>query len=184
MLSSRVALALLLGAAPACSAPAADPAPVDPAPVAYRAEHVEPVTGVRFPVVDPDLTVAVRHHDPSLPAHKFKHSFRLARDGRVVVLVDVWEDPERRSLAAWYDAHLAFLDRAPARRSERPMGRAGESGILVEIPPSPQARGQVVAVLAHGGRVVRVTGMDPESDPAARRVFDALVADFDFGGAP
>ncbi|APR87629.1 hypothetical protein A7982_12978 [Minicystis rosea] len=187
-LRTKLGRIALLAAAPilalACSTeppenigtPAVEPAsqPVEPAPGELRF-HGEPLTRIRFPVLATGVSVDERHYDPSLPAYKFKHSFRLATESGTVVVIDVWDDPARPAVRAWFDQHLAGLVDAETRVSERPMSRAHASGILLRQPRSTQALSQAIAVFAVGAQIFRVTAIDYEGNPAARRLFDEVV---------
>lgn len=172
-------LALLAVACAPEAPPAGEPAgarlaaPPAALAVAELRVHADPVTGVRLPV-PAGATVDERHFDPTLPEHKFKHALRVTTD-RTVILVDAWDNPRDLPLRAWFDTHLAFLVDATTVVDERPVTRAHLPAILLVQPPSPQARSQAVAVFAAGARVFRVTAIDPEGDPAVRRLFDQIL---------
>lgn len=168
----------------ACStgpAPAGDPteAPaLAPAVVETTSDfrlETEPLIGVRFPVLAAGVSVDVRHFDPTLPAGKFRHSIRLATEAGPVVLIEVWDNPQRLALRPWFDATLGFLAQETTKQSERPMSSAHLPGILLEEPASPQAGSQAIAVFAAGAQVFRVTAINPEGDPVAKRLFERIV---------
>lgn len=146
----------------------------------FRLE-TEPLVGARFPVLAAGVSVDVRHFDPTLPAYKFRHSIRLATSSGPVVLIDVWDNPQRLSLRPWFDATLGFLVQETTKQSERPMSSAHLAGILLEEPASPQAGSQAIAVFASGAQVVRVTCIDPEGDAVAKRLFDHVVDEIELG---
>jgi hypothetical protein len=144
--------------------------------------QAEPVIGVRFPL-PAAMRFEAEHFDPSLPTSKFRHSIRIATDEGPVVLIEVWDNPERQALRPWFDEILGFLVDASTRVSERPMSSAHVQGILLEQPRSAQANSQAIAVFASGTRVFRVTCIDPEGDAAARQAFEHIVDQIDLGGA-
>ena len=146
----------------------------------FRLE-TELLVGARFPVLATGVSVDVRHFDPTLPAHKFRHSIRLATSTGPAVLIDVWDNPQRILLRAWFDATLGFLVQETTKQSERTMSSAHLAGILLEEPASPQAGSQAIAVFAFGAQVVRVTCIDPEGDPVARRLFERVVDEIELG---
>lgn len=146
----------------------------------FRLE-TEPLVGARFPVLAAGVSIDVRHFDPTLPAHKFRHSIRLATASGPVVLIDVWDNPQRLSLRPWFDATLGFLVQETTKQSERPMSSAHLAGILLEEPASPQAASQAIAVFASGAQVVRITCLDPEGDAVARRLFERVVDEIELG---
>jgi hypothetical protein len=191
----RSGLGLLGLAAPlfllvACSTeapPAADPIdapPIAPAVVASSGDfrlETEPVVGARFPVLATGITVDVRHFDASLPTIKFRHSIRLVAPQGTVVLIDVWDNPQRLALQPWFDATLGFLVDSTTKVSQRLMTTGHLPGILLEQPASPQAGSQAIAVFASGTQVFRVTCIDPEGDAVAKRLFDRVVDQIELG---
>lgn len=189
---AAVALLLAAGCSTEPIAPAPDraeatakPAPAAPAFAAGELRlHSEPLSRVRFPVPSAGVSVDELHYDVTLPAKKFRHSIRLAVEGRTVVLVDVWDNPARLALRPWFDAHLAFLAGARTTVSERPMSRARTTGILLHEPASPEARSQAIAVFASGEQVFRVTAIDDENDAEARRLFELVVDQIEVGVLP
>lgn len=157
-------------------------APASPAPVLAAGSrlHTALVTGLRFPVPS-TVMVEERHFDASLPTYKFRHSIRFKADRGTSVVLDVWDDPERRDLDTWFGAHLAFLVLDVTRVSRRLMARERVPGILLEEPASPQASSQAIAVFALRGQVFRVTCIDPEGNTAAREMFDGVVDQLEAG---
>jgi hypothetical protein len=179
--------------APSIDDPAEEPAaaPIGPS-AALQARggqyrfHSAVGAKLRFPVPVAGVRIEERHFDPGLPASKFRHSILLTTEAGPAVILEVWDNPRGLDLHAWFNAHLAFLlnpeSRAdegnPAGRprvSERQMTRARVGGILVELPPSPQAPSQSIAVFALGEQIVRVSGIDPEGNPTARAMFERVV---------
>ena len=146
--------------------------------------HSESLTRIRFPVLASGVTVDEMHYDPSLPAYKFKHQMRLATDSGPAVVIDVWDDPARPAVRAWFDQHLAGLVDAETRVSERPMARTRAAGILLRQPRSTQALSQAIAVFAVGAQIFRVTAIDYEGNPVARRLFDEVVEQLEVGVTP
>jgi hypothetical protein len=174
----------------ACStepAPAVDPIeapPVAPAVVATSGElrlETEPVIGARFPVLATGITVDVQHFDATLPTIKFRHSIRLIAPEGTLVLIDVWDNPQRLALQPWFDATLSFLVDSTTRVQKRSMTTGHLPGILLEQPASPQAGSQAIAVFASGTQVFRVTAIDPEGNAVARRQFDHVVDEIELG---
>lgn len=145
---------------------------------------------LRFPVLRSGVVIEERHYDPSLPAHKFRHSIQLSTDAGPAVILEVWDNPQGLDVRAWFDAHLAFLvtpeseidegsSAGTPRMSQRPMTRARTAGILVEQPSSSQAPSQSIAVFALGARILRVSGLNFEGNPTARALFERVVEQID-----
>jgi hypothetical protein len=157
---------------------------ITPAVVATAAEfrlETEPVVGARFPVLTSGVSVDVRHFDATLPVHKFRHSIRLVTEDGTAVLIDVWDNPQRLALRPWFDATLGFLVGESTKQSERPMSSAHVPGILLEEPASPQAGSQAIAVFASGTQVIRITCLNPDGNPVAKRSFDSVVDQIELG---
>lgn len=177
---------LVAAALAACSteAPpiAADPAPAQPA--ARAPLYHEPTTRLRFPLAAEGVSVEARHHDPSLPPQKIRHSLRLLVGGRVAVLIDVWDNPAKLALRPWFEAHLAYLARSTTEVSERVVTRARVPGILLREPRSPQALSQRIAVFAAGDRVIRVTCLDDEGHPEHLAIFERVIDELSSEVAP
>ena len=146
----------------------------------------EPVTRLRFPVPSKELTVEVKHYDPSLPAKKFKHSIHLAGPNGVELLIDVWDNTEGLALQPWFDKYLSFLVDDHTRPSEREMTRAGVPGIVLVQPQSEQALSMAVAVLAHGSQIFRVTCIDYDglAFPESRAHFFRVLSELEVGVDP
>lgn len=145
---------------------------------------------LRFPVLRSGVVIEERHYDPSLPAHKFRHSIQLSTDAGPAVILEVWDNPQGLDVRAWFDAHLAFLvtpesevdegsSAGTPRMSERAMTRKRTAGILVEQPPSGQAPSQSIAVFALGDRMIRVSGLNFEGNATARALFERVVEQID-----
>jgi hypothetical protein len=171
------------------SAPIVASAALQAKPGEYRF-HSAVGARLRFPVLRAGVLIEERHFDPSLPASKFRHSIHLSTEAGPAVILEVWDNPQRLDVHAWFNAHLAFLvspgsrsEESPPgdapRVSERPMTRARVAGILVEQPPSPQAPSQSIAVFALGDQIVRVSGLDPEGNAKARAMFERIVEQID-----
>ena len=130
------------------------------------------------------ISVVERHHDPTLPPSKFRHSIQLTTPAGTGVFIDVWDNPQHLALRPWFDAHLAFLVHGTTSVSELPMSRARVPGILLHEPRSPQALAQAIAVFAAGDQVFRVTAVDYDGDPAVQRLFDQVVDRMELGVLP
>lgn len=186
-LAPLLALTALALAACATEAPAAEDrlaAPAASQPVGALRPYVEPVTRVRFPFLAEGVTVEAEHHDPSLPAKKFRHTIHLRTASGPAVIINVWHNPSALPLRAWFDAHLAFLVGPSTRLHERPMARARVPGILLREPRSPQALSQAVGVFASGDQVFRVTCLDEEGNADNRRIFERVIEDLETGVTP
>jgi hypothetical protein len=184
-LNPMLLAALLTGG---CDAPGEPPAAQ---PTAARAEALreerftEPVTGIRFPLPE-GVKVAVKHHDPSLPLKKFRHSLHLSTERGIKVLIDVWDNPTLLPLETWFAQHLQFLIDGDTRLSEASVTRAGVQGLVLEQPSSPMAPSLAVAVFAWKGQIFRVTGVDSDAevDPTGRQLFFQVLDGLELGVSP
>jgi hypothetical protein len=183
-----VALCALLVAACSTESPSIESRTAPPSGSAAASPdirlHTEPVTRVRFPVPAAGISVLERHHDPTLPPHKFRHSIHLTTPSGTGVFIDVWDNPQHLALRPWFDAHLAFLVRGDTQVSELSATRARVAGLLLHQPRSPQALSQAIAVFASGEQVFRVMGIDYDEDPVVRRLFDQVIDQMELGVTP
>ncbi len=175
----------LLAAISACAAPppsSGEPEPevspgvIVPAPaLATRVRiHTDLASGLRFPL-DRDLTVDAQRFDPSLPEDKLRFSIHLSAPEGPVAILDVWQNPGRLPLRAWFDAHLGFLAGERAELSERAVTRASVPAIVSTEARSPHATSRTTAVFLLGDRALRVTAIDPEGDRRARAALERIL---------
>lgn len=196
-LASRVALAIvpLLAACgtdvPLTAAPVdsvdSHPTLAAPAIAAPRAlgpglrMHTEAVTGVRFPVPKAGITVEERHFDPTLPTYKFRHAIKIKTEEGLRVLIEVWDNPEKVPLDAWFTENMSFLVRDATQVSERPMTSARLPGVLLQEPASEQAASQAIGVFAFHEQVFRVTGIAVDEDASVKEMFDRVLDQIELG---
>lgn len=149
------------------------------------ARFTEPATAIRFPLPE-GVTVAVKHHDPSLPLEKFRHSLHLSTERGIQVLIDVWDNPTRLPLETWFSQHLQFLIDGDTRLTEASVTRAAVRGLVLEQPSSQMAPSLAVAVFAWQGQIFRVTGVDSDAeiDPSGRRLFFQILEGLELGVTP
>ena len=120
--------------------------------------------------------VTSRHFDASLPAGKIRHEIRIEPEGHAEVRIDVWDDPERRPLAAWFERHMAFLRQGAERVQPLALTRARLDGMLIDHPRSPQSASMRTALVSSGARVFRLTCLDAD-DAVSHALFTRLLTD-------
>lgn len=186
---SGAALAAALGVA-ACTARTVDRTDETPAPLQVTTDQagarvfVDPVSHVRFAAPPPAFTPKALHFDPKAKPSKVRHSFTLsAPTGPAPLRIDVWDDPENLELPAWFDRHLRHLENAATSRTYVPASRRKVSGLVLDIPASPQAFAGRVAVFKLQGKAFAVTCVNSD-DPSALALFNDVVSTIDLEGAP
>lgn len=172
----------LLGSCDGPTAPA--PTPVvrvaKPEPLIARWDgfatkrHVDGPSALAFAIPDVGFRITAEHFDEkTTELHQFVHSFTLVAPAGPAVSIDVWRNPERTPLGAWFDKHLAYLLAPGSTASRKP------SRIVISQPRSPQSYGRRVEVFVLGGpgheqRMVRVT-LHNEADEPSRKAYERVL---------
>lgn len=145
---------------------------------------VDEASGVRFPL-PPGVGADVQHFDPTLPPWKFRHLIELHTTQGVAVIIEVWDNPARQPLEAWFEENMAFLVDGETRVSQRAVTTAKVPALLLEQPRSPMAVSLGFAIFAAGARVYRVSVIDADAEVSAypRALFEQVLDQLDVGVA-
>lgn len=140
----------------------------------YRTISYSP-RGWRVQVPSAGYLIHHRTFTGSPSPSKIKETLTLLAEGRAAaVAVDVWVNPERLPLAAWFDRHLGYLTRYGGTVT-RTSGTGRETEVwFVEQAASPQAHSRKTAVFAVSGLVFRVTCLNAETSEW-REIFHQMV---------
>jgi hypothetical protein len=142
--------------------------------------HLEPAPGIRFPLPKTGVSVQVMDFDPTLPPIKFRHELRFVTDADdIEVMVHVWDNPEHLDVRHWFDANIADFVGENTAVSERVATKISLPTIQLDEPASTDAFSQSIAVFATKDHVYSVTCIDPVQVPAAKKLFDRVVRDFE-----
>jgi hypothetical protein len=163
------------------------PVPVEPAAGAakwdgqsYRG-YSDEASGLSFEVPLAGFLLEARHFEPELPVGQVKHLFTLSGPTGPEVTVDVWVDPSKPDVSAFFEAYLAFMRDGETAIASGVVSKQRVAGLLLAQPRSGQSFGRKAAVFAVGDRVFRITCLDKD-DARARKVFERLLETFDAGG--
>lgn len=129
----------------------------------------------RFPVPATGAELRSRHFSAELPANKLRHELTVLLDGAPLVRIDVWDDPLRQPVDAWFAANLAGTRSQTTLAEHRTLTARAVEGLVLVDPASPQSPARTAAIVAMEGRVFRVTCLDSDR-PEARSVCEELLA--------
>lgn len=184
-------LALSLGV-PACTVaepetvegPQLSPGPVvaaaPPLDAGFR-RAVDRTTGVKLPLPAVGYHLRGDHYPANLPPQKWTDRVTVVGPEGPVLEVHVWRNVEGQRLDDWFDRHLGSLPLATLTRGSAT--RHGVPALLLDLPRSPQAARQRVAVFALGDRVYRLVCLDGDA-PRDAQLFERAVAGFAVEGTP
>ena len=131
--------------------------------------------GIRF-AAPAGLTVEAEHWPGVKEPGVIRHMYTLSAQGRERLRVELWRNPDRTPLAAWFERHLAFMRDGVARVSWGPVVADGPavSGMHFVWPRSGQSTGQRIVLFQLGKLVVRITCQDGQ-DQELVAAFQELV---------
>lgn len=132
--------------------------------------HVDTSARLSLPVPASDFLVEA-HHFPEAVAGEIRHSLLVLRTAGQLLLVDVFENPERLSLQEFFDTHLAFLRDPLTLVIEGQGGTDRTPAILLDQPRTGQAWAQRLAVFQLGQRIVKLSCLDRD-DPTQLWLFE------------
>lgn len=135
--------------------------------------YADPASRWRL-VVPKGTQVRSTRFDPTTPAHKVKERFEVTGEGRLLVRVDIWDNPEALDASHWIDVNASYLRESGARLQDRTVGKKEARGIVVEQPASCQSASLLTAFFPVDQRMVAVTCANAE-DPGARHAFDTVL---------
>ncbi len=149
-----------------------------PAPAA-PARHLDPVTGVSFPLPG-GLDLETDHSLAGGAAGEVRHTFTLSQGKLERLTVEVWYNPALLPLDDWFKEHLAFMRDGHALFSWTPLSASQQRGMEIRRPRTGQAFGQRIAVFALADRIFRVTCQN-QDNPAALAAYKLVTSSLSIG---
>ena len=116
-------------------------------------EHTSPGLGLAFEVPSAGCSVREEASRPDDPAREISHSVIVTCGGPDLLRVDMWVDPGSGDVAAWFEEHLAFLEKGASRVTTESRSRLALPAVVVEHGHSPQTFPRRLVVLKVSGRV-------------------------------
>jgi len=153
-------------------------APLSAASAGAKRTVSDAAAGLSFVLPELGLEVSAEHYDASAPPQKIKHSVVLSSVAGTVLRIDVWDDPERLGLRAWFDKYLSFTSLSASTLDRTSVGLQQLPAIVVDQLRSPQSQARRIVVLEHAGRVFRITCLNSE-DETARQVLQEVLDSFE-----
>ena len=142
-------------------------------------------SGLSFPLPS-GVSVTVQHFDPTLPAWKFRHLIELSTVEGTVVVIEIWDNPGRQPVRAWFDDNMRDFVDAETRLSLREATTGRLEALLLEQPQSPQAPSLAIAVFGTSRRIVAMTCVDADAIGSGfpRALFERLLTQTSLEDAP
>jgi len=130
------------------------------------------------------FTVVVEPAPADTPADRAQEAVVLQQGGVGVVRVEVWRNPKKWTLQAWFDAEMGFLLVNGAQLGKARATRKAVPALVLDTPRSPQSYARRLLFFAVGPLLVRAT-CENVSDAAALAALGTVQAGFDLTrGAP
>ena len=116
-------------------------------------EHTSSGLGLAFEVPSAGCSVREEAFRPDDPAREISHSVIVTCRGPDLLRVDMWVDPGSGNVGAWFEEHLAFLEKGASRVASESRSRLAIPAVVVEHGHSPQTFPRRLVVLKVSGRV-------------------------------
>lgn len=130
--------------------------------------------GLRF-VIPSGMAAETEHYPGVTDPGVIRHMVTLTVQQSEHLRIELWHNPGHTPLAAWFDAHLAFMSDGLAQVSWGPVAPGQVRGMHFVWPRSGQSTGQHIVLFALKDKIIRVTCQDGQ-DPALMAHFRALVS--------
>ncbi len=146
----------------------------EPASVAWDGEsvrlHTDAPARLQLSVPTADYLVEARHF-PAGPAGVLRHTLLVTGSRGQLLLVDVFDNPDRLTLGQFFEVHLGWLRDPSTSVLDGVAGKDGVPALLVDQPRTGQAWAQRLAVFALGDRILKVSCLNRD-DPILLRLFE------------
>ena len=129
-------------------------------------------------VVEVPLRGLVVEHEPApsdAAPHQIQESLVLLQEGREVVRLDVFLNPEKRSVQAWFDADHGFLKTAGGRLEAAVATPRRTPALRVSFPSRGQTWPREIVLFSAGDLLLRAT-CERADAKAAKAALDQIVA--------